>query len=350
MTTVMNQQFILFRRAGVFYCEDRTTRKQFSLRTRDKQEALRLLHARNEAVRQPVLNLQIARAYLTAGDPALTARTWQHVMEQMLASKTGSTRERWEYAIKDRAFDLIRSRKLIETSAEQILAVLKQGTVSTNVYLRRAHNYALGLNWLPWAVLPKLQWPPLKYREKRAISWEEHQKIIRREHNPVTRAFYQLLWYLGGSQTDIALLNAEDIDWQQRTIAYGRRKTGVTALVSFGAETAAILRQLPGVGPLFPALARIHERHRAKLFIKRLASVGVKGVSLHSYRYAWAERAKASGYPERFAMQALGQSSKAVHRAYSRKAQFTLPPLEDYERRNAASRECARSGFDASLN
>jgi hypothetical protein len=59
---IMNQRFVLFRRAGVFYCEDRTTRKQTSLRTRDKQEALTLLHARNESVRQPVLKLQIARA------------------------------------------------------------------------------------------------------------------------------------------------------------------------------------------------------------------------------------------------------------------------------------------------
>ena len=46
--------------------------------------------------------------------------------------------------------------------------------------------------------------------------------------------------------------------------------------------------------------------------------------------YAWAERAKAAGYPERFAMQALGHSSKAVHRAYAKRAEVTLPPLENY--------------------
>ena len=57
----MNQRFILFRRAGVFYCEDTNTRKQTSLRTKDKAEAQTLLHAKNEAVRQPVLNMQIAR-------------------------------------------------------------------------------------------------------------------------------------------------------------------------------------------------------------------------------------------------------------------------------------------------
>ncbi len=103
-------------------------------------------------------------------------------------------------------------------------------------------------------------------------------------------------------------------------------------IISFGQETAEVLRTLPNIGQLFPALARIHERHRAKLFLKRLATVGLQGISLHSYRYAWAERAKENGYPERFAMQALGHSSKAVHRAYSKKALVKLPPLEDYER------------------
>ena len=119
----------------------------------------------------------------------------------------------------------------------------------------------------------------------------------------------------------------------------------LTAPISFGEQVAAILHTLPRSGPLFPALARIRECHRAKLFIKRLASVGITGVSLHSYRSAWAERAKEVGYPERYAMQALGHSSKAVHRAYARKAQVKLPPLEDCDRKiiplPAMSREAA---------
>jgi len=60
-------------------------------------------------------------------------------------------------------------------------------------------------------------------------------------------------------------------------------------------------------------------------------------VTLHSYRYAWAERAKVAGYPERFAQLALGHNSKAVHRAFARRAQVTLPPLENYERNAAAA-------------
>jgi integrase len=58
-----------------------------------------------------------------------------------------------------------------------------------------------------------------------------------------------------------------------------------------------------------------------------------QGVTFHSYRYAWAERAKTVGYPERFAQEALGHNSKAVHRAYAKRALMKIPSLEDYEHR-----------------
>jgi len=62
----MKQQFILFRRSGVYYLEDRKTRKQKSLGTKSKAEPILKLNAENEKVRQPNLNLQLARAYLSA--------------------------------------------------------------------------------------------------------------------------------------------------------------------------------------------------------------------------------------------------------------------------------------------
>jgi integrase len=45
---------------------------------------------------------------------------------------------------------------------------------------------------------------------------------------------------------------------------------------------------------------------------------------LHSYRYAWAERARAAGYPERFAQEAPGHKSAAVHWAYAKKAKVKI--------------------------
>jgi len=73
----MKTRFILFRRHGVYYCEDTLTRKQSSLKTRNEADARVVLNAKNESYRQTGLNVQIARAYLTASDPAWAQRTWQ---------------------------------------------------------------------------------------------------------------------------------------------------------------------------------------------------------------------------------------------------------------------------------
>ena len=183
----------------------------------------------------------------------------------------------------------------------------------------------------PLAIGPKPQWPAIRYKEKRAITAEGHQRIIERETNPERRAFYELCWYLGGSQTDIATLSAVNIDWKDKVIHYARHKTGAIALVRFGSRVEAVLKTLPTTGPLFPYLLTVRSGDRATEFAQRCRGLGITGVTLHSYRYAWAERAMSAGYPERFALEALGHSSKAVHRVYARKAKVTVPALEEFE-------------------
>ena len=334
----MKQRFILYRRSnGIFYAEDTIARKQSSLRTTDRIKAIRLLHAKNEATEQPAINLQIARAYLAATDPQIVTRTWQFVMEEIVKLKKGPTQLRWQTAIRDKAFDCIRHMPVLETRPEHFLRVMENGTVCTNIFLRRVQNFALDMSWLAWPVLPKKRWPKIRFKEKRGITWEEHQKILTGESNRELRAYYELLWHLGGSQTDMATLCAEDIDWTNQTISYARMKTGSQATIHFGDIVAELLRARPATGYLFPQIAQWKESDRDKAFIRRCRLVGVSGVCLHSYRYAWAERAKVCGYPERFAQEALGHNSIAVHRAYAKKAQVALPPLEEYEKR-------ARSG------
>ena len=83
----MKLRFTLYRRSGVFYCQDNSTGQQTSLRTRDAGEAQTLLNAQNEAHRQPILNLHIARTYLSATDPEIAKRTWQAVMDEMANPK-----------------------------------------------------------------------------------------------------------------------------------------------------------------------------------------------------------------------------------------------------------------------
>jgi integrase len=330
----MKARYRLFlRRKSVYYAFDDTTKTFTSLKTKDRAQASRLLMAMNEAGEQPAMNLSLARVYLRHSDPMVSIRTWQHVLDEIIQIKSGATQERWKSAAKDKAFDLIRTRVLIETQAEHLLAVLRAGTVSTNAFLRKIHNFAVDMNWLPATVIPRRQWPAIKYKEKRAIKLEEHQKIIAAEVNPERKMLYQLCWHLGASQGDIANLKGEDVDWTNNTVGFTRKKTSVPVLVHLGAEALNLFKDLPSEGPLFPYLARVRAGDRATEFRSRCRQLGISGVTLHSYRYAWAERALKCGYPERFAMENLGHNSKAVHRAYAKRAMVKLPSLEEYEQK-----------------
>jgi len=56
---------------------------------------------------------------------------------------------------------------------------------------------------------------------------------------------------------------------------------------------------------------------------------------------SWARHShtRRCGYPERFAQEALGHNSKAVHRAYAKRALMKLPSLEEYEQKAEAKAE-----------
>jgi integrase len=340
MSNDMKHKYRMFRRqSGVYFIQDNETGKQQSLRTKNKVEAETLLSASNEANRQPFLNLQIARTYLMGTDPKMVSRTWQEVMEKIVSLKQGPTQVRWAVAICDRAYNVIRTLPLLETRADHFLKVLANNKSSTNVYLRRIHNFALAMDWLLKPIIPRKEWPKVVYGKKRAITWDEHQRIIAREGNPERRDFYELCWHLGGSQSDVADLHAEDADWEDSTIGYGRYKNRnrvnlrvKKAIIHFGEEVAEILKRLPDSGPLFPYLRTVRAGDRATEFHQRCVGLGIQGVSLHSYRYAWAERARKCGFPLRFAQEALGHNSKAIHAAYASKAEVKVPSLDAWEK------------------
>jgi integrase len=284
-----------------------------------------------------VLNLQIAKAYLAGADNGVAIRTWQNAIDSLIASKLAANQARWRTAAKDKALAPLLPLVIIETKAEALLKAMEAGKVSTNVYLRRLHNFCVDMNWLPWPLIPKRQWPAVHYKEKRAITLDEHRKIIAAEVNPERKALYQLCWHLGASQGDIALLKGEDVDWSNSTVSFTRKKTGVPVIVHLGSDALNIFKDLPSEGVLFPYLSRVRAGDRATEFGQRCRQLGIKDVTLHSYRYAWAERAKIAGYPERFAQEALGHNSKAVHRAYAKKALMKIPSLQEYEERAATN-------------
>jgi len=157
-------------RGGMFYCVDKKTGKRASLHTTNEEEAKQIIEAKNAATRQPILNLQIAKAYIAGSDNGINIRTWQDAIESLTNTKQGANKERWLRVVKDAALTPLLPRVIIETQGEQLLKALQMGTVSTNVYLRRLHNFCLDMSWLPWPLIPKRQWPFVQFTDKRAIS------------------------------------------------------------------------------------------------------------------------------------------------------------------------------------
>lgn len=326
----MKPVYRLFKRGNYFYTEDTRTGRQESLKTQDRFEAERLLMAKNEATNTAELTLAVGRAYLAAIDPGMLTRTWSDVMSLMMKRGKLSTQARCDRAFRSPSFNSLRDKIIMETTSSDFLMVLSDDKQATNHYLKLLHGSALDLGWLIRPVLTRKCWPKVAAKEKRAITWDEHCRIIAVEKNDERRLYYDLLWETGASQTDAALLSSENVDWSSGTLIYVRGKTRQQATIRIGKRLEEILRKLPIEGAFFPNIRSLTSTARAAEFYRRCTVAKIAGVSLHSYRYAWAERAFRLGYPERFAQAALGHGSRAVHYSYARKAKVLCPSLDQF--------------------
>ena len=326
----MKQRFYIYRRGRVYYVEDAATGKQTSLHTRNRKHAEHLVKARRS---ENVVCTQAIASFLPAySDPRMLKRTWQTVMEEMQTHGLSATQERCRRAMRCRTFRTLKNRKLIETSSEDLLLVMRRAPVSARHYLKRLHNLALGLGWIHHPILGSRLWPKNYPKPKRGITLEEQRAILASEKNLERSQFYRFLWETGASQSDAAALTAQNIDRKSNCLCYCRKKTHTPAQMAIGPGLAELLEELPKSGPLFPKITKETAGARSAEFCRRCRIAKITGISLHSYRYAWAERAMSCGYPERFAQAALGHNSKAVHRAYARRAHVIIPPLEQYQR------------------
>ena len=82
---------------------DTHTGKRTSLKGADTHAARQIVNARNEAERQPALNLQLAKAYLAGTDNGITTRTWGDALEALTATKQADNQRRWRTVAKDKA-------------------------------------------------------------------------------------------------------------------------------------------------------------------------------------------------------------------------------------------------------
>lgn len=338
----MQLKYRLYRRRnGNFYWQENDSKKQGTLRTTDRREAERLLNAMNESHREPILNLNLARAYLVAHDPEMARRTWQAAMDEMATHGIPTTQERCARSFRSKAYDPIRTKPLAQTTAADLLSILHANGNCVGHYLRRLHNLAVDLGWLAWPILVKRAWPKIRSQQKRAITAEEQRAVVASEKNGERRAYYELLYETGASQSDAANLRAENVDRRDGVLVYRRQKLGPLsepARLTIGKTLRRLLQNLPQSGYLFPRIQLESAQDRSAEFRRRCRVSGISGVSLHSYRHSWAQRAKACGYPQRFAQAALGHGSRAVHEAYARGAEVICPALDEYEHRRKVIR------------
>lgn len=340
----VNRYRIFRRKSGIYFLEDNKTGKQESLRTLDKNHAERVAFARNESERIPAGHRQIGIGYLQAADPKIRTRTWSDVADAFCAQPVKeSTKRRKLNAMKDPALRPLMSMVLIETLPEHLLDALSKGTVSTNCFLRKLHNLAKRLKWLPEEILTRGTWPVIRHKQNRAITREEYERVLAVTPTEERRQYYRVLWETGASQTDLAKLTGAQVDLKEGTMAFQRIKLDGTkagsVYLTMGPTLEEIITGLFKPGELFPTLSRFGENDRATAFAKHCAKAKVEGVTLHSFRYAVIQRAKACGFNKRFSMAMVGHSREKTHDLYADGGAMLVPSLEEWELLYVATRE-----------
>ena len=315
---------------GNFYSHEQESGKQRSLKTKDKIVAKRLVDELNKAIEAPVLAKSQAMATLTAVEPMMGKRRWQDVMDEVSDVPKESTRERRLREYKSPRYNPIRNRLVIDPIRAEFNRLLGNQKPSTNTYLKLLQNFALSNRWLSEPVIDAKRWPKAIKKKKRAVTEDEHNRIVASEQNEERRQYYRMIWELGGSQTDVAKLTRKNVDMENQQISYTRCKTGEFAIIPMTQSLVSLIEELPNQGQLFPGMASITANARASEFHRKCRVLNIEGISLHSYRYAWAQRAYQIGLPERWAKSCLGHSSSAVHLAYAKTDDFCPVALDQF--------------------
>jgi hypothetical protein len=144
-------------RGSTLYCVDSETGQRFSLKTKDRDSAEQIVLAKNQALRQPTLNLQIAKAYLAGTDSGVSTRTWQDALNALVETKhegpLGARRQRPGAGFDPKQKQNHPSRP----RPKRYCGPSKAGTVSTNVHLSKLHNFCLSIADFPSPLVERLE-------------------------------------------------------------------------------------------------------------------------------------------------------------------------------------------------
>jgi integrase len=213
-----------------------------------------------------------------------------------------------------------------------LLELLNLGGTQTNIYLEALQSLAVDTGILPHPILPKRLLPKRTKIPKRAITLEEHRRLHSSLRSCRWRAFLQILWETGAAEADAASLKIESC--KNNTINYYRCKTGQRAaqhILDELSKTPSSLTAGRRRGYFLPTIQQMGSKDRAAIFRRLCIRTRTEGVTLHSYCYAWAERALSLGMPERLAMVTLGHKSIAIHRVYAKGATIVASSLSGFQ-------------------
>ena len=262
----MKPAFRLFRRKRIYWSQNNETGKQKSLHTSDKDEARRLLNAKNEAAQNPAaLNIQIGRNYLAAADPEMAQRTWKDVFDRMLEGKKGSTRERFERAGADKAYEPLWNFACWRQGRTTLTGVLEAGTVATNF-----SSGECTITPSRWAgSLPESS-PRGSGRRSSTARREPSRRrsIARYRSRNQFGARARFTNCAGTREGHRAILHhlSQDIIAKKTPSLTAAEKPPSMSFRRWGPKVKAILAELPLIGPLFPHLKDMRASDRATEF------------------------------------------------------------------------------------
>jgi integrase len=257
--------------------------------------------------------------------------TWDNLICTFIQTGCAATVERKLRELGNKRWDKLKNTPIQATTGTDLLELLKAGGTKTYVYLGTLQKLAIEVGLLPLPILPKRMWPKPAKSERRAITEEEHRRLGSNLGTTRWKTFLEILWETGAAQSDAANFRIEEL--AGGVVTYNRMKTGVRAAQELSPELQKMLASVAAgrtSGYFLPSIQRMDSKDRATIFRRKCHTLGIKGVTLHSYRYAWAERAFSAGMPERLAMVALGHNSAAIHRVYAKNAKVVAPSIAGF--------------------
>jgi len=256
--------------------------------------------------------------------------TWESLINIYASTGKPVTQQRKANEFKHSRWDRLRKLEVDQTTGADFLDLMHQGGQMTQIYLSAIQQLALDIGARTHVVLPRKMWPKIHKVTKRAITENEHRMLCSNMQSRSWKTFLQILWETGAAQSDAASFRIEKLAGD--ILEYNRMKTGRRAAQRISKQLQRMLASVAAQrtqGYFLPMLERTCAKDRASMFRRACIRCNITGVTLHSYRYAWAERAFSEGMPERLAMIALGHNSAAIHRTYAKGANVVAPCLND---------------------